>query len=98
MKMIPLQPNFRIYEIVIPRASVDADEVDKLFEITLFLTDKTFSISKTDDSATVLTESEAEIFNRTPETNRNLLTLWEYIKEHATLTWICKNRLKHTKW
>ena len=66
----------RYYEIVIPRASVDADGVDKLFEnyVVPYMI-KHFRFQKLIDSATVLTEPEAEIFNRTPETDQEFINI-----------------------
>ena len=66
----------RYYEIVIPRASVDADGVDKLFEdyVVPYMI-KHFRFQKLIDSSTVLTEPEAEIFNRTPETDQEFINI-----------------------
>ena len=66
----------RYYEIVIPRASVDAVGVDKLFEdhVIPYMI-KHFRFQKLIDSATVLTEAEAEIFNRTPETDQEFINI-----------------------
>ena len=66
----------RYYEIVIPRASVDADGIDKLFEdyVVPYMI-KHFRFQKLIDSSTVLTEPEAEIFNRTPETDQEFINI-----------------------
>ena len=66
----------RYYEIVIPRASVDADGVAMLFEnyVVPYMI-KHFRFQKLIDSATVLTEPEAEIFNRTPETDQEFINI-----------------------
>jgi len=66
----------RYYEILIPRASVDADGIDKLFEdyVVPYMI-KHFRFQKLIDSSTVLTEPEAEIFNRTPETDQEFINI-----------------------
>ena len=82
----------RYYEIVIPRASVDAVGVDKLFEdhVIPYMI-KHFRFQKLIDSATVLTEAEAEIFNRTPETDQ------EFINIMGVYQGACNELLKQQK-
>jgi len=66
----------RYYEIIIPRASVDADGVDKVFtDYVVPYMIKHFRFQKLTDSTAGLTESEAEIFNRTPETDQELINI-----------------------
>jgi len=72
----------RYYEIVIPRASVDAVRVDKLFEdYVIPYMIKHFRFQKLIDSTTVLTEPEAEIFNRTPETDQEFINIMGVYQE-----------------
>jgi len=82
----------RYYEIVIPRASVDAVGVDNLFEdhVIPYMI-KHFRFQKLIDSATVLTEAEAEIFNRTPETDQ------EFINIMGVYQGACNELLKQQK-
>jgi hypothetical protein len=72
----------RYYEIVSPRASVDAVRVDKLFEdYVIPYMIKHFRFQKLIDSTTVLTEPEAEIFNRTPETDQEFINIMGVYQE-----------------
>jgi hypothetical protein len=66
----------RYYEIIIPRASVDADGVDKVFtDYVVPYMIRHFRFQKFTDSTRDLTESEAEMFNRTPETDQELINI-----------------------
>ncbi|HKC36568.1 MAG TPA: hypothetical protein VKB95_10920 [Chitinophagaceae bacterium] len=67
----------RYYEITVPKASGYADGIEKVFEnnVTPYMI-RHFRFQKLNNNATdTLTESEAEIFNRTPESDQEFVNI-----------------------
>ena len=66
----------RYYEILIPRASADAESIDRHFEnnVVPYLI-KHMQFQKLNDSSIALTESEAVMFNRTPASDQEFINL-----------------------
>ena len=66
----------RYYEITIPRASVDADGADRVFtdHVVPYMI-KHFKFQYLVDSATNLTEQEARMYNRTPESDQEFINI-----------------------
>ena len=66
----------RYYEIVVPRASVDADGVDKVFadHVVPYMI-KHFPFQKLNISTTGIAEPDAEIFDRSPESDQEFINI-----------------------
>ena len=66
----------KYYEIIIPKASIDAVGTDKVFmdHIVPFMI-KHFRFQYIPDSTTTVTEEESEILNRTAETDQELINI-----------------------
>ena len=66
----------RYYEITLPEASVYADGIQKIFENNLVpYMIRHFRFQKFNNATDTLTESSAEIFNRTPESDQELINI-----------------------
>jgi hypothetical protein len=66
----------KYYEVVIPKASVDAEGADKIFtDYVVPYMIKHFRFQKLMDSTTVITKPESEMFNRTAESDQELINI-----------------------
>jgi len=66
----------RYYEITVPRASVDADAIDKYFmDYVVPYMIKHFQFQYFEDSSPVLTEQEAHMFNRTADSDQEFINI-----------------------
>jgi len=66
----------RYYEITVPEASVYSDGIQKIFEnnLTPYMI-RHFRFQKFNNTTDTLTESAAEIFSRTPESDQELINI-----------------------